>query len=131
MSEWNIPKIREECLKLMGHGIVDIGDSRKFSPHGDCGPSIYFKVVSPLGETRIVRYLDWAASNAPDPVYDLDDALPLMEKYGVAPRKFGKWTSIPWDSAKNIQEADTAPLSVCLCALLCAGHNLDDFRVKS
>ena len=115
MSEWNVPKIREECLKLMGW---------KHDPTLGLWGGPFVNWRDPSGKHVL-------ESGIPDPTTSLDDALPLMEKYGVAPRKFGKWTSIPWDSAKNIQEADTAPLSVCLCALLCAGHNLDDFRVKS
>ena len=134
MTNWNVPKIREECLKLMGHGIVDIGDSRKFSPHGDCGPSIYFKVVSPLGETRIVRYLDWAASNAPDPVYDLNDALPLMEQFDIILSPIvgeGGWCASDefGEPPRPMVANDSAPLAVCLLALDKSGHNLDDFKL--
>lgn len=141
MTNWNIPKIREECLVLMGHTIVFLGDSRKFSPHGDLLPSTYFSVVSPFGETRIVRYLDWAMSNAPDPTCSLEDAIPLMHLQGVSIYPTTVREGVPAFCAEAMSPKDlmlngiepslvheSAAMAVCLMALRCAGRNLDNFK---
>lgn len=130
MSEWNIPKIREECLKLMGWT-----------------PSSYVEGAS--------TYTHWHADETvkldredstqfpPDPTTSLDDALPLMERYDISPFRThdGMWAAskpccrAAAEAFENVtyeeQVANRPALAICLVALRCAGHDLDDFRVKT
>lgn len=122
MTNWNFPKIREECLKLMGWT-----------------PSSYVEGAS--------TYTHWHADETvkldredstqfpPDPTTSLDDALPLMERYRlILTRLDNGWfaESVVFAAFDDSAEAmsDTAPLAVCLCALRCDGRDLDEFKVK-
>lgn len=114
MTNWNIPKIREECLKLMGWGRVPgLGSLRGvwFGPDGEGDP--------------------------PDPTTSLDHALPLIEKYGmaVAPPNVADalWLAQVihgYPNVARLAKADSPCLAICLCALRCDGRDLDEFKVK-
>ncbi len=124
MTVWRVDKIREECLKLMGHEVLDLGDP-------NANPR-FVKAVSPMGNVRIMRFHDFQLNEAPDPTHSLDDALPLMLKYeihlcGVLNGSGALWTAGAGMRAQQIESS--APLAVCLCALRCAGRDLKEFQL--
>lgn len=124
---WNLPKIREACLRLMGwHDAYD--NSPNF--------------VSPGGMIR----LSWQQvalgdfGKAPDPTESLDDALPLFDRFAMAlylsqhPEHSEKWRCVDDRTNEGDEDdafAETAPLAVCLCSLRCAGMDLKLFEVNS
>lgn len=130
---WNLPKIREACLELLGwrretsQNFLD-GKTDIIWTHTD-GRERYEGLPHP--------------DPLPDPTESLDDALPLMEKYQMnllTPRRrdFGpsdRWAAGGQESLPNVHNppeyvyADTAPLAVCLCALRCTGRDLKEFEV--
>lgn len=135
MTNWNVPKIREECLELLGWKQCLRPDG---VPNGDW--------IDPNGMVCNEEYRCDCSDRVPNPVYSLDDALPLIEKYKMslhakgASFANGEYTSDDehWTAEARVsgddydvknEWADTAPLAICLVALLCAGHNLDDFKL--
>lgn len=113
-TEWDLKKIREECLKLMGVTQTVIGRDNGVE---------FVKLEAPEGVN--------ASGN---PTTSLDDALPLMEKLNVAlgPRKDPDTGSVTWSTQCRhpLYEMESPYLAVCLSALACAGRDLDDFKVK-
>ena len=113
---YDLEKIRVACLELMGWKVT-----KHYDP-----PRWWSPADPPEANTRTIDDL-------PDPTRSLDDALPLMEKYGIRlgpPFTYErKWEAYSANYA--IECFDESPaLAVCLCALRCAGRILEDFEVS-
>ena len=121
MSEWNIPKIREECLKLMGWKYdEDMFLGSWLKPGAD-----------PANRSNYV--LDFKLDDLPDPTTSLDDALSLMEKYRINlhfhPRFDPQWSAVGTRLVDHKEswmgcQAETAAMAVCIAALRCEKHPL-------
>ena len=122
---YDLDKIRAACLELMGWHYATDG-----SPH----------TIGPKGER-----ISWAAIEAqtanpplPNPARYLDDAQPLMEKYLIdlssrrAPtgemRCYASPASVVVDGPDVNADDPSAPLAVCLAALLRGGRGLKEFE---
>ena len=118
MSEWNVPKIREECLRLMGW---------KHDPTLGLWGGPFVNWRDPSG-THVLE------SGIPDPTSSLDEALPLFK----ANDGTFIWLGLTEDGEEFEaqhgafrQVGNNPALAVCLLRLELAGHDLDDFRVKA
>lgn len=113
VTEYDLPKIREACLLLEGWEKL----------HDDQG--WYWK-------TPTFRFrLSENDRHLPDPARSLGDAMSLMVLYGMN-LDYGSlrtgWSAQDEDRDFTV-EAETAALTVCLCALRCAGRDLAEFKV--
>ena len=136
-AKWDLPKIREACLELMGWRTIP-------NENGYDWP-IW---IQPNGKRAFVDISNGHGQIVPDPTRSLDDALPLLSEYGIVLHppgtyyKRGVLQNEDWWSAQYIREfmsfhemidqplTDSPALLVCLAALLSKHKNLDEFRVK-
>lgn len=124
--KYDLQKIRGACLELMGwrretsKNFLD-GKEDVIWTHKD-GRDRYEGVPLP--------------DPLPDPTTSLDDALPLFDRFAMAlyrghPIEGEGWRCVDDRTNEGDEDdafADTAPLAVCLCALLCAGRDLKEFE---
>lgn len=116
---YDLEKIRSACLELMGWRSTSYIDGASTYTHWHADASVK------LDRQDSTQF-------PPDPTCSLDDALPLMEKYGIRlgpPFTYErKWEAYSPNHA--IECFDESPaLAVCLCAIRCAGRILEDFEV--
>jgi hypothetical protein len=126
MSEWNVPKIREECLRMMGW-------TRKEQGHPD-GDGVDVWWMRPDGRGSLCEGTMTGKAFIPDPTTSLDDALPLFKANDgtfiwLGLTEDGEEFEAQHGAWRQVNE--NPALAVCLLRLELAGHNLDDFRVKS
>jgi hypothetical protein len=121
--KYDLTKVREACLELMGW--------KRMSPHD----LIWW--TSPDGSENGSTGDYSFHKQAPNPTTSLGDALPLIEKYGmaVAPPNVADalWLAQVIQGYPNVgrlAKADSPCLAVCLCALRCEDRNLEDFKVS-
>lgn len=119
---YDLPKIREACLELLGWKHPKPGHWITPNIKADCDDV-----------------------DAPDPTISLDDALPLMEKFEMDTDFDAKAVDadtgerIPWTLCGRGLDGRAhwgyswptkeLALAVCVCALECAGRDLKDFEV--
>jgi len=124
MSEWNVPKIREECLKLMG---ITRRPCAVLYEDASGQPLPTFLGTGFTGMSGFRQEI-------PDPTKSLDDALPLFKANDgtfiwLGLTEDGEEFEAQHGAWRQVNE--NPALAVCLLRLELAGHNLDDFRVKS
>lgn len=117
MTNWNVPKIREECLRLMGW---------KHDPTLGLWGGPFVNWRDPSGKHVL-------ESGIPDPTSSLDEALSLMEKYRINlhfhPRFDPQWSAVGTRLVDHKEswmgcQAETAAMAVCIAALRCEKHPL-------
>lgn len=144
MSEWDVDKIRWECLKLLGWTKFDRDtvpeDTWEWYIRDKCG-EIWKGPDEEFRHTTQVSSCD-DGEMVPCPTRFLDHALPLMERYDISPFRThdGMWAAskpccrAAAEAFENVtyeeQVANHPALAICLVALRCAGRDLDDFKVK-
>jgi len=122
--KYDLNRVREECLKLMGWRVTN-----HYQP-----PRWWNRDDPPEANTRTIDDL-------PDPTRSLDDALPLLHIYGIElhpeehdPVTYRAVSRSPKDVMLRGFEPDVEnenpALAVCLCALLNAGRDLKEFEVS-
>jgi len=126
MTELDVPKIREECLKLMG---ITRRPCAVLYEDASGQPLPTFLGTGFTGMSGFRQEI-------PDPTKSLDDALPLMEKFDIILSPIvgeGGWCASDefGEPPRPMVANDSAPLAVCLLALDKSGRDLEDFTVKS
>lgn len=114
---WNLPKIREACLELIGWDITETWSDMDQ------------KMVPSWLEPTIGGHTD--PMEAPDPTTSLDDALPLMKLCGC--KKSLRWSpnDLKWDAGcpnhGGVMDENPA-FAVAVSSLICLGRDLEEFQ---